>query len=70
MQNGKGSKNRISNIKKFKDNYENIEFRKLGTFCEECGATLKNPFNKRKHLSETEKGETWVCNKNYDCNRN
>jgi len=63
---GKGDKPRNCFSKKFKNNYDLIEFRPKGSYCEECGLDLKFPNNKAKHWN----GHSWVCNINKDCNFN
>lgn len=41
MQNGKSDKPRNCFSKQFKDNYESIEWRDKGSFCHNCGSSIK-----------------------------
>lgn len=41
VQNGKGSKSRINDYKKYTDNYREIDWRTKGEFCFNCGKTFR-----------------------------
>lgn len=44
---GKGSKRRVENFKKVQENWEDIEWRKRGTYCFNCGKTFKLDENRK-----------------------
>ncbi len=73
MQNGKGSKWRKTDFKKYFHEFDKIEFREKGTYCEDCGRNLRKPFDKQHKLTGTD-GKTifWVCKANpyEECNYN
>lgn len=69
--NGKGSKPRNCFSKQYKENFDQIEWRDIGTYCFECGLTLKNPKNIDEHGFVCKDGSIfWVCNPNGKCNFN
>ncbi len=71
MQNGKGDKIRPYKYKEYSTNFENIEWRTKGTYCEYCGVNLKYPFDKEKHLFNHGNNVTeWVCSVKRECNLN
>lgn len=68
--NGKGSSPRNCFSKKFKENYEEIEWREKGAYCMECGNTFLKPYDE-KHLTTLSDGtEWWICSKTNECSRN
>lgn len=62
----KGSNPRNCFSHQFKQNYESIEWRERGTFCEDCNQNFKNPG--QHHWDENRK--MWICNPNGNCNYN
>jgi hypothetical protein len=61
-QNGKGDKDRVKNYKQYIQNYEEIEFRNKGTYCEECGKTLQYDEGRKFHTD----GHVRCINCNYN----
>ncbi len=61
---------KMYNTKRYRDNYEDIEWRTRGTYCENCGANLKEPFGERHKEWYRDGTFCWVCRPGEDCNFN
>ncbi len=42
VQNGKGSKSRITNVKRYTDNYDSIVWKAKGEYCCDCGRFFRD----------------------------
>lgn len=71
MQNGKGDSPRNCFSKEFRENFDKIEWREKGTYCEYCSCDLGFPKDEEKHLEKQLNGvNMWVCSPGRECNFN
>lgn len=58
------------NYEKYSKNYEKIEWREKGTFCEQCGIGFETKNDLKRKFVDRNGNISYYCNPNGDCNYN
>ena len=58
------------NYKKYSKNYEQIEWREKGSFCENCGISFEIKNDSRRKFIDKNGNISYICNSNGKCNYN
>ena len=56
--------------KKFSKNYEQIEWRGKGTYCEQCGMGFEIKNDSKRKFVDKNGNISYICNSDRDCNYN
>ena len=58
------------NYKEYSKNYEKIEWREKGSFCENCGIGFEIKNDLRRKVVDKNGNISYTCNPNGECNYN